>query len=148
MSQEGMNQTSPIVLRGISLLYLLLFIAALVSSGYLLRQVVQLTPIPLIGLLKYSLLCVLFLILARDALKAFTLKPEYTRQLGKSTRNFKWLFTIAILIAIAARLGFFNTATGKPVQVTFLQIGALAVLTLFCFWSDFILKEEETPPEI
>ena len=142
-----MNHISPIILRGIIILYLLLFIAALVSSGYLLKGVISLHPIPMIGLLKYSLLCVLFLILSWDTIKAMTLKPASVHQLGRSTKNFKWLFTIAVIISTGARLGLFNATAGKTIEVSLTQIGILAVLALFCFWSDIVLKEEELPQD-
>lgn len=142
-----MKHVSPVILRGIIILYLLLFLTALISSGYLLRGVINLRPIPMIGLLKYSLLCVLFLILSWDTIKAMTLKPANIHQLGRSTKNFKWLFTIAIIICVGARIGLFNSAAGKTIEITLTQIGILAALALFCFWSDLVLREEEIPQD-
>lgn len=100
-------------------------------------------PIPMIGLLKYLLLTILFLILTGISIRAFPLKPANLHRLTQSTKNFKWLFAIAIIISIAAKLGLFDIASNKPVQVTFIQISILVALAVFCFWSDSVLKNEQ-----
>ncbi|SEB13008.1 hypothetical protein [Pedobacter hartonius] len=134
-----MSSTYRVLLRGITMIYLLLFITAFACSGYLLKDLFQLKPVPLTGLLKYLLLCVLFLILAVNAIKALTLKPEHIGKFYRSTTNFKWLFTIAFIICLMAKLGFFHTALQKQAMVTDLQTGILFVLGIFCSWSDTVL---------
>jgi len=140
MSQP--SNAHPIILRSIVLLYFLLFFGALLSSGYLLSKVLQQHPILLIGLLKYILLCILFLVLLINTAKAFTLKPEAVIRLTRSTANFKWLFLIALMITVAARLGLFSVTNHRPIEANFLQIGSLTAIAIFCFWSDRILSKE------
>ena len=135
------SATSRALLRAIALLYLLLFITAFACSGYFLKGIVELKPIPLIGLLKYLLLCVLFLILAFNSIKAITLLPQHTDRFYRSTTNFKWLFLIALIISVLTKLGLFNTALHKQVAVTGLQTGILLILGIFCFWSDIFLAK-------
>lgn len=142
-----MNPILPIhkiTLRAITIVYLLIFIGGLSSSGYLLVDTVSLKPIPLIGLLKYSLLCVLFLVLLINAVKALTLHPEHVSRLSVSTRNFKWLSSIAAVLCITAWLGLFNLTSKSEIVITPLQIGVLVVLTIFCFWSDGLLQAVHT----
>ncbi|WP_158796831.1 hypothetical protein [Pedobacter sp. L105] len=131
-----------ITLRVIVILYLLLFLSAIVTSGYLLGKTIQEQPIILITFLKYLLLCILFLVLIVNTLRAFMLTPLAVTRLATSTANFKWLFVIAVVIAIAARTGIFNMTKQQPAPVSNLQIGILILMTLFCFWSDYILKIE------
>lgn len=131
-----------ITLRAIVILYLLLFLTAIATSGYLLGKTVQEHPIVLITLLKYVLLCILFLVLIVNTLSAFTLKSAAIARLATGTTNFKWLFAIAVIIAAAARTGIFNMTKQQPATVSNLQIGILILMTLFCFWSDDILRIE------
>jgi len=145
---NSISTTYRILLRGIIMIYLLLFITALGCSGYLLKDIIQLKPIPLTGLLKYLLLCVLFLILAANAVKAFRLKPSHTGKFYRSTTNFKWLFTIAFVICLMAKLGLFHTALQKQALVTDLQTGILFVLAAFCFWSDALLGKVNTTDDV
>lgn len=143
-----MTSISPvyrILLKGIALTYMLLFSIAFACSGYYLKEIVFLKPVPLIGLLKYLLLCVLFVILLFNTVKALTLSPQYLSKFYRSTMNFKWLFMIALIISVAAKLGLFDTALHQQVAVDYLQIGILLVLGIFCFWSDSILKDHSDP---
>lgn len=119
-------------LRVITAVYLLLFTGAFLSSGYLLLGVIAIKPILLIGLLKYLLLCILFVILGINALKALSLQNKAVWKLAESTKNFKWLF---------------NGAKTQVVQVTWLQVLILFTLGLFCFWSDHLLQQQEPPTE-
>lgn len=135
------------LLRVIAAVYLLLFTGAFLSSGYLLLGVIAIKPILLIGLLKYLLLCILFVILGINALKALSLQNKAVWKLAESTKNFKWLFTIAIVIVLFAKLGLFNGAKTQVVQVTWLQVLILFTLGLFCFWSDHLLQQQEPPTE-
>lgn len=132
------------LLKAIVILYLLLFLTGLMSSGYLLLSLINLKPIILIGLLKYLLLCILFTILIANTVKTISLKPKSLYHLAQSTKNFKWLFCIALLISVAAKSGLFNTAVEKPIVVTWIQIGVLTGLSIFCFWSDVLLQKEKT----
>ena len=127
--------------------YLVLFAGGLIFSGYFLSCTVALNPIPLTGLLKYLLLCVLFFILLINAMGALTLKPQRLDRLAASARNFKWLFAIAVLLCVAAWLGLFNGDHTQPIVVTPLQVAILIILALFCFWSDSVLNTRETGPE-
>jgi len=145
MSQP--SNAHPILLRSIVILYFLLFFSALLCSGYLLSKVLHDHPILLIGLLKYILLCILFLVLLVNTAKAFTLKSEALTRLTRSTANFKWLFLIALMITVAARLGLFSITGHRPIEANFLQIGLLTAIAIFCFWSDHILSKEAVPPE-
>lgn len=141
-----MNPTATVhrlLLRLIAIIYLLIFLTALFTSAYFLKGIIALKPIPMIGLLKYLLLLVLFLILSKNACMALTLNAKHLHHLAVSTRNFKWLFAIAILISLLAWLGVFNTTLNKPVKVTTLQMVILIALAIFCFWSDSLLKPEK-----
>lgn len=129
------------LLRGIALVYLVILVTALISSGYLLSETLSLKPIPLIGLLKYLLLCVLFLILGFNTIKVFALYPRSVTRFYHSTTNFKWLFTIAVVISVLAKLGIFDTALHKQRAVGDMQMMILFLLGIFCFWSDGILKK-------
>jgi hypothetical protein len=132
------------LLRGIVIFYLLLFLSGLVSSGYFFSGIIRLSPIPMLGFLKYILLCILFLVLLINALKALTLKPAHLSRLTSSTGNFKWLFTLAVALCIAAKAGLFNLNKVHPAEVSYIQIGVLTVIAVFCYWSDNLLKREET----
>jgi hypothetical protein len=135
------STTNRLLIRGIVCVYVLLFILAFVCSGYLLCGIIALKPIPLIGLLKYLLLIVLFMILGLNSIKAITLLPGHIDRFYHSTTNFKWLFLIALIISLSATLGLFDTALHQQVAVTNLQTGVLLVLGIFCFWSDALLAK-------
>ncbi|MET1057043.1 MAG: hypothetical protein ABWY16_17160 [Pedobacter sp.] len=137
------SSTDRILLRAIAITYILLFIMGLACSGYFLKEILALKPIPLIGLLKYLLLCVLFVILLVNCFKALSLKPQHLARFYQSTTNFRWLFMISLLISAAAKLSLFDTALHKQVAVSYLHIGILMVLGIFCFWSDGLLKKTE-----
>ena len=98
----------------------------------------------MLGLLKYILLCILFLVLLMNALRAITLHPAYLTRLSSSTGNFKWLFTLAVVLCIAAKAGLFDLSKAHPVEISYIQIGVLTVIAIFCYWSDGMLKGEET----
>lgn len=131
-------------LRGIVICYSLLFICGLVSSGYFLGGIVEMKPIPMLGLLKYILLCILFLVLLINALRAITLNSAHLSRLSSSTGNFKWLFTLAVVLCIAAKAGLFDLSRAHPVEISYIQIGILTVIAVFCYWSDHLLKREKT----
>jgi hypothetical protein len=131
-------------LRGIVIFYSLLFLCGLISSGYFLGGIVDLKPIPMLGLLKYILLCILFLVLLINALRAITLNSVHLSRLASSTGNFKWLFTLAVVLCIAAKAGLFDLSRAHPVEISYIQIGILSVIAVFCYWSDHLLKGEET----
>lgn len=131
-------------LRGIVIFYSLLFLCGLISSGYFLGGIVELKPVPMLGLLKYILLCILFLVLLINALRAITLNSAHLGRLSSSTGNFKWLFTLAVILCIAAKAGLFDLSRAHPVEVSYIQIGVLSVIAVFCYWSDHLLKAEET----
>ncbi|MGY0040451.1 hypothetical protein [Pedobacter sp. NJ-S-72] len=135
-----------LTLRGIVTFYLLLFLSGLVlvSSVYFFSGIIKLEPIPMLGFLKYILLSILFLVLLITALKALTLKSKHLSRLTSSTGNFKWLFTLAVVLCIAAKAGLFNLNSAHPVEISYLQIGILTVIAMFCYWSDNLLKGEET----
>ena len=133
-----------LTLRGIVIFYLLLFMSGLVSSVYFFSGIIKLEPIPMLGFLKYILLSILFLVLLITALKALTLKSKHLSRLMSSTGNFKWLFTLAVVLCIAAKAGLFNLNSAHPVEISYLQIGILTVIAIFCYWSDNLLKGEET----
>ncbi|QNK62097.1 hypothetical protein H7F33_16310 [Pedobacter sp. PAMC26386] len=126
------------------ILYLLLFLTALVSSAYFFERIIQLRPIPMLGFLKYILLCILFLVLLIIAIRALTLKTVHLSHLASATANFKWLFTLTLVICIAAKAGLFNLNRNHPVEISYVQIGILTAIALFCYWSDRVLKGEET----
>ena len=135
------------LLRIIIAVYLLLFISGLLSSGYLLLRVIAEKPILLIGLLKYLLLCILFIILGINAVKAFSLETKAVGKLSESTKNFKWLFFIAIIIVLFAKSGLFDSTAQKPLQVSWIQTGILIALALFCFRSDQLLQQQKPAAE-
>jgi len=85
--------------------------------------------------------------LIKNTLKAFTLKPEALSRLAASTVNFKWLFTVAVILSIAAKLGLFSIAGQKTAEVNFLQIGILTAIAVFCFWADKVLRKATLPLE-
>jgi len=136
-----------LLLRSIAVFYGLLFLSGLISSAYFLADIVRLKPIPMIGLLKYSLLCILFLILLLHAIRALSLKIRYLNLLAGSTKNFKWLFTIAVIICLMAKVGLFDLAKDHPIAISYIQLGILTAIGAFCFWSDKLLKEEEVLTE-
>lgn len=138
-----MKQPSKSILRLISALYLLLFLITLWCSAVLLSGIVALSPIPFIGLMKYSLLCVLFMVLSINAIRGFGLAPAAISRLSGSTKNFKWLFTIALTIAILTKSGYFNVADYAATKVSYEHITVLVVLTIFCFWSAAVLEKME-----
>jgi len=145
-----MNQAIPphkFLLRAIAAIYLLLFIGGLASAGYLLNGTVALTPIPLVGLLKYILLCILFIMLLLNTVRALTLRPADMKRLWVSTRNFKWLFAIAAILCITAWLGLFNLTGKSKIIITPIQITVLLVLAVFCFWSDSHLQAQTDKDE-
>ena len=132
------------ILRGIAIVYLLLFLLACTSSAYFLKGVLELKPIPMIGLLKYTLLCVLFLVLTANAIKAITLKPHRLYSLMESTKNLKWLFTIAILLALIIKLGILDIPVRQTPAISYAQLCTLLLLAAFCFWSNAYLQKEES----
>ncbi|AMQ00269.1 hypothetical protein AY601_3403 [Pedobacter cryoconitis] len=134
-------------LRGIVIFYSLLFVCGLISSGYFLGGIVELKPIPMLGLLKYILLCILFLVLLINALRAITLNPSHLARLSSSTGNFKWLFTLAVVLCIAGKAGLFDLSRAHPVEISYIQIGVLTVIAIFCYWSDGLLKGEDATRE-
>jgi hypothetical protein len=145
-----MNQTSlisRITLRLITIIYLLLFLSAVAASGYLLAGVIHTKPIVLIGLFKYILLCVLFLVLSFIGIKSMRLTAKHLQRLENSTKNFKWLFTIVLMLSLAVRAGLIKTGNDTPIEVTSSQIGLLALAALFCFWSDMVLRNSRQSPE-
>ncbi|MBB5636222.1 magnesium-transporting ATPase (P-type) [Pedobacter cryoconitis] len=133
-----------LLLRAIVIFYMLLFLSGLVSSGYFFSEVIKLVPIPMLGFLKYILLSILFLVLLVTALRALTLKPMHLSRLTSATGNFKWLFTLAVMICIAAKAGLFDLSRNHPVEISYIQIVVLTVIAVFCYWSDQMLKGEET----
>lgn len=134
-------------LRGIVIFYCLLFVCGLISSGYFLGGIVELKPVPMLGLLKYILLCILFLVLLINALRAITLNSAHLSRLSSSTGNFKWLFTLAVVLCIAAKAGLFDLSRAHPVEISYIQIGVLTLIAVFCYWSDGLLKGEEATME-
>lgn len=138
------SQLHRLWLRGIVIFYSLLFICGLISSGYFLGGIVELKPVPMLGLLKYILLCILFLVLLINALRAITLNSAHLSRLSSSTANFKWLFTLAVILCLAAKAGLFDLSRAHPVEISYIQIGVLTVIAIFCYWSDHLLKGEET----
>lgn len=146
ISPNPVKTKSPLhrlLLRGIVIFYSLLFSCGLVSSGYFLGGIVELKPIPMLGLLKYILLCILFLVLLINALRAITLNQAHLSRLSNSTGNFKWLFTLAVVLCIAAKAGLFDLSRAHPVEISYIQIGVLTVIAVFCYWGDGLLKAEE-----
>lgn len=144
-SPDSLNSSSLIhrlLLRGIVIFYALLFLCGLISSAYFLGDIVELKPIPMLGLLKYILLCILFLVLLINALRAITLHSAHLSRLSSSTGNFKWLFTLAVVLCITAKAGLFNLPAARPVEISCIQISVLTVIAVFCYWSDNMLKGE------
>ena len=135
------------ILRGIAIVYLLLFLLACTSSAYFLKGVLELKPIPMIGILKYTLLCVLFLVLTANAIKAITLKPHRLYSLMESTKNMKWLFTIAILLALTIKLGILAIPAKQTPVITYEQLCTLLLLAAFSFWSNAYLQQEDSKPD-
>ncbi|RAJ28609.1 hypothetical protein [Pedobacter cryoconitis] len=150
ISPNPVQTESPLhrlLLRGIVLFYSLLFLCGLISSAYFLGGIVELKPIPMLGLLKYILLCILFLVLLVNALRAITLNSAHLSRLSSSTGNFKWLFTLAVVLCIAAKAGLFDLSRAHPVEISYIQIGILTVVAVFCYWSGGLLKGEELKEE-
>lgn len=132
-----------LLLRVVVSCYLLMFLAGLLCSLYLLQGVIREKPMAAIGLAKYILLCVLFAVLSITAMKAFTLKAANLHRLTSGTKNFKWLFIIAVVLTVLARFGIFDLGKGAQVKVSYLQISVLMILATFCFWSDKLLQGEQ-----
>jgi len=130
-----LTRSNKIILRSIIVIYLLLFLSAFIISGYLLIKVLQAKPILLTGLLKYTLLFFLFIILMLNSIKAISLKQFSFERFISSTENFKWLFTIVLLICLLVRLGVIKGADQKIIDISNLQIIAVMLGAVFCFWS-------------
>lgn len=128
------------LLRLIAILYLFLFVGGLACSGYFLSQTLAMQPILMIRLLQYALLCILFIILSVNSVRALTLRLQDLTRLANSTRNFKWLFVMVTLLCAAAWLGIFNRAGEKKIEINAVQMSVLLSLVLFCFWSDHLLN--------
>jgi len=136
-----LTRSNIIILRSIIVIYLLLFFTAFVISGYLLMEVVRVKPILLIELLKYTLLFFLFVILMLNSIKAMSLRKFSFERFISSTENFKWLFTIVLLICFLVRLGLIKGAGQKTIDITNLQIIAVTLGAVFCFWSSYHLHK-------
>ncbi|MDO7744175.1 MAG: hypothetical protein MUP99_10385, partial [Pedobacter sp.] len=121
--------------------YLLLFLTAFMISGYLLMEVLHAQPILLIELLKYTLLFFLFIILMLNSIKAMSLRQFSFERFISSIENFKWLFTIVLLICFLVRFGFIKGADQKIIDITNLQIIAVTLGAVFCFWSNYQLHK-------
>lgn len=124
------------LIRFIALVYVLMFLAGLSCAVYLLSHTLSLQPIPMIKLLQYLLLCVLFFILIVNTTRAFSLKPADILRFSNSVNNFKWLFLLTALLSIAAFFGMFNTTGQAPVAISQWQIAIVLILCGFCFWSN------------
>lgn len=127
--------TCRIQLSCIIIIYLLLFLAALGASGYLLRDIMVVKPVILIDLLKYMLLCVLFLVLFVNGIKALTLQDEHILKLASSVKNFKWLFVIALILSLTVKFGLIKGAGDSRIDISYLQIGLLITASVFSAWS-------------
>lgn len=127
--------TCRIQLSCIIIIYLLLFLAALGASGYLLRDIMVVKPVILIDLLKYMLLCVLFLVLFVNGIKALTLQDEHILKLASSVKNFKWLFVIALILSLTVKFGLIKGAGDSRIDISYLQIGLLITASVFSSWS-------------
>jgi len=138
-----LTRSNKIILRSIIVIYLLLFLSAFIISGYLLIKVLQAKPILLIGLLKYTLLFFLFIILMLNSIKAISLKQFSFERFISSTENFKWLFTIVLLICLLVRLGVIKGADQKIIDISNLQIIAVTLGAVFCFWSSSQLHKTQ-----
>ena len=136
-----LSRSNKIILRSIIVIYLLLFLTTFIISGYLLMEVLQAQPILLIELLKYTLLFFLFIILMINSIKAISLKQINFERFISSTENFKWLFTIVLFICVLVRLGVIKGAEQKIIDITNLQIIAVTMGVVFCFWSSYQLDK-------
>ena len=145
MTEAPLHKNS---VRFIAVVYLLLFLAGLTASLFMLTHTIALKPILLIRLLQYILLCVVFLVLLINAAKALTLRPKHIKALLVSTQNFKWLFSIASVLCIAAWLGLFNLTQHSKIVITPVQLGILAMLAIFCFWAHKVLTAQTEAEEI
>jgi hypothetical protein len=132
-----------ITVRFIIAIYILLFLLAIVASGYFLAGVIQAKPVELINLLKYILLCSLFLILLVHSVRAMSLRPARVQRLADSTKNFKWLFTITFVLLLLFRSGLIKTSNDQLINVNNLQTGLVIITAFFCFWSDTALRKRE-----
>ena len=143
---------NPILLRCIITIYLLMFVSALGTSCYLLEKVVRLKPVVLIDTLKYTLLCAIFLVLLVNGLKALTLKDIHLKRLENGIKNFKWLFVIVLVIALAAKYGLFTENKGgsgrQPglIEISYLHIVLLAAAAIYCAWSHALLAKSNFLP--
>lgn len=116
----------------------------LVFSVHLLSHTFALKPIPMMRMLQYILLSILFSILLINTLRAFTLRAEDVLRLKTSTNNFKWLFLIAAVLATAGWFGLFNSAGKESAHISLLQIALLITICGFCFWSnDYLDKKKD-----
>ncbi len=146
-NQPSPAPRNPILLRCIITIYLLMFVLALGTSCYMLEKVVRLKPVVLIDLLKYTLLCAIFLVLLVNGLKALTLKDTDLLRFENSVKNFKWLFVIVLVIALAAKYGLFSenkAGSGKVsqlIEISYLHIALLAIAAIFCAWSHDLLAK-------
>ena len=127
--------TCRIQLSCIIITYILLFLAALAASGYLLRDIIVVKPVILIDLLKYMLLCVLFMVLFINGIKALTLQDEHILKLASSVKNFKWLFVIALVLSLIVKFGLIKGSGDSRIDISYLQIGLLVTASVFCGWS-------------
>lgn len=132
-----------ITLRFIIIIYILLFLLAIAASGYFLVTVIRIKPIELINLLKYILLCFLFLILLVHSLRAMSLRPARVQRLADSTKNFKWLFTLTLVLVLLFRSGLIKTNNDEFIHVNNLQTSLIIITAFFCFWSDMALRKRE-----
>lgn len=138
---------NPILLFFIITVYLLMFVLALGTSCYLLEKVVRLKPVVLIDLLKYTLLCAIFLVLLLNGLKALTLKSTHLLRFENGVKNFKWLFVIVLVIALAAKYGLFRENKAGPgrasqlIEISYLHIALLAAAAIYCAWSHTVLAK-------
>jgi len=155
-NQPSPAARNPILLHCIITIYLLMFVLALGTSCYLLEKVVRLKPVVLIDLLKYTLLCAIFLVLLVNGLKALTLKSTHLLSFENSVKNFKWLFIIMLIIALAAKHGLFSENKAGPanikpqlIEISYLHIMLLAAAAIYCTWShDLLTKSNFLAAEI
>lgn len=133
---------SPLILRLIIIIYLLLFLCALAATCYLFSQSIGHPPLIFIDVLKYLLLSIIFAVLIVNGLKALVLKTEHLISFESSVQNFKWLFSIALLIAIIAKAGLFDSGGNKIVMISNLHLTFLFAGVLFSSWSSRILEKE------
>jgi hypothetical protein len=130
------------LLRFIASVYLLIFTCGFVFSLHLLSHTIALKPIPVMRMLQYILLSILFFILLLNTIRAFSIRAADLLRLQTSTTNFRWLFLIAAILGIAAWLGLFNSIGKKPIEINLLQIAILMILSGFGFWSNNYLDKE------